>query len=102
MAGAIPAEPAFRREYGCTVAEWLGWMPGATQGLPLVRTGDDALEVTVAGGRLRLRWQVLEPRVIALIRLPRLQVDFAFDGVGPDDRHAFLRVFDRHLQRGGG
>jgi hypothetical protein len=45
---------------------------------------------------------VLEPRVIALVRLPPMQVRFAFDGVGADERAEFLRRFDLHLQRGGG
>ncbi len=102
MAGAIPTDPAFSREYGCTVSEWLGWMPGATQGLPVARQEPTALTVTIGSGRLDLQWQVLEPRVIALFRLPRLQVDFRFSDVELDARIAFLRVFDRHLQRGGG
>jgi hypothetical protein len=102
VAGAIPTQAAFRREYGCSEAEWLGWIPGATQGLPLQRPAPSSLMVTVGAGQLRLRWEVLEPRVIALMRLPRLQVDFEFVDVALDDRVEFLRVFDRHLQRGGG
>lgn len=102
MAGALPPDPVFSREYGCTEAEWLGWMPGATQGLPLERLADSRLVVAIGQGRLTLSWQVLAPRVIAQIRLPRLAVHFSFDRVDLDERLDFLRRFDRHLQRGGG
>jgi hypothetical protein len=102
LAGALPHDPVFSREYGCTETEWLGWMPGATQGLPLQHPGPDRLVVAIGGGRLTLSWQPLTPRVIALVRLPRLSVHFAFDGVDLDQRLDFLRRFDRHLQRGGG
>lgn len=91
----------FEREYGCTEAEWLRWMPGATQGLACT-AGAGSLDVTIGSGRLALSWQALAPREIALMRLPRLLVRFAFDGVPLDARRDFMRAFDLRLQRGGG
>lgn len=92
----------FEREYGCTEREWLGWMPGATGGCECLDDGPQALRVRLGDGCLRLRWQVLPPRVIALVRLPRLAVAFAFEDVPLERRREFLRRFDMHLQRGGG
>jgi len=92
----------FEREYGCTEREWRGWMPTATGGHECTDEAPQAMNVRVGAGHLRLRWQVLPPRTIALLRLPRLAVSFAFDGVSLEDRLAFLRRFDLHLQRGGG
>jgi hypothetical protein len=92
----------FDREYGCTEKEWCGWMPAATGGRECVAEGPAALRVQVGAGTLRLSWTVLPPRVIALIRLPRLAVRFVFDGVPLAERREFLRRFDLHLQRGGG
>jgi hypothetical protein len=96
------AEDRFEREYGCTEAEWLAWMPDATQGHPCSAPAPGALCVRLGAGALNLRWQVLAPRVIALVRLPRLRVHFEFTGVPPAERRAFMRLFDLHLLRGGG
>lgn len=105
----------FERDYGCTPSEWLGWMPEATQGhawrqlnaeglaLPAPRAdAQGQVCITLPGGQLSTRWQVLEPRRIALISLPRMRVSFQFSGVDLATRQAFMRVFDLHLQRGGG
>jgi len=98
--GQVPEH--FEREYGCTEAEWRRWMPGATGHMPMRATAPNTLLVTIGDGVLSIDWTVLAPRVIALVRLPRMLVRFAFDGVGADERAAFLRRFDLHLQRGGG
>ena len=92
----------FEREYGCTEREWLSWMPEATGGRALASRGAHGLTVAIDAGRLLLHWQVLPPRVIALMRLPRLAVSFAFEDVPLPARREFLRRFDMHLQRGGG
>ncbi len=92
---------AFEREMGCTAGELVGWLPGAGGGRP-VAVGAQRAEVAIGTGRLELTWQVLPPRRIALIVLPRLQVRFAFTDVGDDDRQRFMRHFDLYTQRGGG
>jgi hypothetical protein len=92
----------FERDQGCTETEWLRWLPEAVHGHALQRPAPDVATVTVGAGRLTLRWRELPPRQIALIRLPRMQVDYRFEGVEPVDRDEFMRVFDLHIQRGGG
>jgi len=64
--------------------------------------GRFSLRVPIAAGALTLDWQVLTPRVIALVRMPRMRVAFSFEGVSADQRATFMRRFDLHLQRGGG
>jgi hypothetical protein len=99
----IPA--AFEREQGCTEADWLGWLPGAVGSNRLSLGPPGHAEVTLGGGggRLVLRWRALPDRRIALIRLPRLHVEYRFDEtVAPDARAAFMRRFDLFLHRGGG
>lgn len=92
---------AFDREMGCTESEWLSWLPGATGGRPLALEPGRA-SVGIDGGLLVLRWRVLPPRRIALITLPRLAVEFRFEGIAAAPRAAFMRYFDLYLQRGGG
>lgn len=99
MQADYPAE--FTREQGCTEAEWLGWLPGAVRGRPLVLEAGGA-RVVIGGGTLTLRWQVLPERRIALVRLPRLAMHYGFERVDEADRHAFMRYFDLYMQRGGG
>jgi hypothetical protein len=100
--GQVPPE-AFAREMGCTEAEWLHWLPGATQPHTLQLLPEGAASVSlVAGGRLHLQWQALPPRRIALVVLPRLAVQFRFEGADAAARTAFLRRFDLYTQRGGG
>jgi hypothetical protein len=100
ITSAIPRE--FQREYGCTEVEWLRWLPGAVREHTLTRPEPDAAAVAVAGGQLRLHWTVLPPRQIAMVRLPRMTVRFAFDTVDDAARTAFMRYFDLYMQRGGG
>lgn len=98
------AEPpeCFTRDYGCTEVEWRRWLPEATHGHAWRATGSQGADVTLGAGRLLLAWRVLPERRIALIRLPRLEVEFRFESVPADTRAAFLKRFDLHTQRGGG
>lgn len=93
---------AFEREQGCTEAEWLAWLPGAVRDQPLVLAPGHAL-IRIGDGRLDVTWQVLPPRQIALIRLPRMAIAFRFDDlVDEAARQRFMRYFDLYMQRGGG
>jgi hypothetical protein len=92
----------FTRDQGCTEAEWDRCLPAAVQPHALQRPAPGHARVPIGDGCLRLRWQVLPERRIALVRLPRLQVDFRFDQVDAAQRSAFMRRFDLVLQRGGG
>lgn len=91
----------FEREMGCTQAEWLMWLPAAIGAHAWQREGDSAL-IQIAPGTLVLEWRAGEPRVIALIRLPRLHVAFRFQGLDAGQRLAFMKRFDLYMQRGGG
>ena len=91
----------FQRDMGCTEAEWLGWLPAAVGACPWQREGQSA-RVSIGQGTLQLRWQVMPLRVIALMRMPVLRVNFAFTGLNADERYAFMKRFDLYMQRGGG
>lgn len=91
---------------GCTEPEWLGWLPAAI-GVHAWTQTTNAVDVAIQAdaqttGRLRITWRVGEPRVIALARIPRLLVDFAFEGLDDAPRYQFMRRFDLYMQRGGG
>lgn len=91
----------FEREHGLTEADWLATLPRAAEPHALRLDGTGAI-VTIGPGRLRLHWQVLPERRIALARLPRLHVAYGFDGIDAAGRSAFMQRFDLVLQRGGG
>lgn len=93
----------FTRDTGGTEAEWLGRLPGACgrHTCRLVGTGRAEVQIGPAGV-LQLSWTELPPRQIALIRLPRLQVHYRFEGVEAAARADFMRYFDLYMQRGGG
>ena len=92
----------FEREYGCTEAEWLRWLPGAVREQGLSRPATGQARIAIGGGALRLCWTVLPPRQIAMIRMPRMAVSFVFDEVDEAARGDFMRYFDLYMQRGGG
>lgn len=91
----------FEREMGCTETELLRYLPGAS-GPHELTLQDQAATVAIGAGRLELRWSVMPPRRIALMRMPRLAVSFDFVGVDEASRQAFMRHFDLYTQRGGG
>ncbi len=91
----------FAREMGCTEAEWLGWLPAAL-GVPATQLDAGTATVCLGSGDLCLTWQVAAPRVIGLVRLPVLRVNFRFEAVDDLQRHAFMTRFDLYMQRGGG
>ena len=93
----------FEREQGCTESEWLGWLPGAVGGHGLDLSAPGQARIDVGAGQLHIRWQPLPPRQIALMRMPRMAVDYRFDErVTEDQRLRFMRYFDLYMQRGGG
>ena len=91
----------FKREMGCTEAEWLGWLPGAI-GANLWRLQTPSASVSIGDGALVLTWEVAEPRAIARLKIPRLLVHFRFAGLDETQRYAFMKRFDLYMQRGGG
>lgn len=91
----------FDREMGCTEAEWLLWLPDAI-GEQHWKLQANAAGVRIGAGALDLTWRTGAPRVIALVRLPRLLVSFRFAGLDAAQRYAFMKRFDLYMQRGGG
>lgn len=96
-------EPAFEREMACTERDFRSWLPGATRSPDIADEAPDRVRIAIpGGGTLRISMKTLPPRRIALMRMPRLIVNFAFDGIGDEARVAFMRAFDLHTLRGGG
>lgn len=95
--------PEFRvhREMGCTRAELLDWLPGATGQAPL-RIDGDVATVTTQGGTVRISMQEKAPRRMGSIALPVLAVTFCFRDLDEGARADFLRFFDLYTRRGGG
>ena len=91
----------FERDMATTETEWLVALPRAVGEHPCVVTAGCA-EIHIDDGRLLLQWHALPPRVIALLRLQRLAVTFAFEGVDEAARQRFMKRFDLTMQRGGG
>lgn len=91
----------FEREMACTEAEWLRWLPNAI-GEHFWKLQSQSAGVRIGDGALGLSWRVAEPRVIALMSLPRLLVSFRFAGVDEAQRYRFMKRFDLYMQRGGG
>lgn len=91
----------FERDMGTSETEWLAALPRALGEHAFVLSAGQA-RVQIGEGHLHLQWQALPPRVIALLRMPRLALRFAFDGVEEDVRQRFMKRFDLTMQRGGG
>ena len=109
MQSSYPAH--FVRDMGCSLREWLGWLATAWPDQPVpesamamrfaVREAVDPAP-TEERGWLHLQWEVQPPRQIALLRIPRLRVSFAFEGLSEAARTHCMRRLDLLMQRGGG
>jgi hypothetical protein len=86
---------------GFTEADWVSVLPGALRGR-LHELAPGQLSAALDSGTLLLRWQVLPPRCIALMRMPRLAVQFDFGDTAETERQALMKYFDLYTQRGGG
>ena len=63
------------REMGCTRAEFMSWLPGATRHAPFQIDGD-LVTVVTDRGRVQISLEEKPPRRIGLIALPVLGVRF--------------------------
>ena len=91
----------FERDMGTTETEWLTALPRALGEHAFVLAEGQA-RVQIGQGHLLLQWHPLPPRVIALLGMQRLAVQFVFEGVEEGDRQRFMKRFDLTMQRGGG
>ncbi|MGP1678488.1 MAG: hypothetical protein ACTS6J_15190 [Burkholderiales bacterium] len=95
----------FERTMGCSAAELLGWLPRALPGAVLALESDaqsGRCRASFEDGHLMIEWRVLEPRQIAMLRVPRLKVCFTYSGFEDARRRVVQTYFDRATQRGGG
>jgi hypothetical protein len=105
MSRAATVPTRLQREMGCTMAEFVRWLPGATRGAPIVSGMDGTTavySVSVPGGMVEISLQVAPARRIAAMALPVLLVTFRFIGLDPAERAEFLTHFDNYTRRGGG
>lgn len=63
---------------------------------------DGAFHVTHADAAMEIRIAPLPPRVIALLKLPRLDIRIHFTAGSLEQQQAMLARMDRAMQRGGG
>lgn len=63
---------------------------------------NSAFNIVHAGAAMEIRIAPLPPRVIALLRLPRLEVRIRFTSGTMEQQQAMLTRMDRAMQRGGG
>jgi hypothetical protein len=89
------------REMGCTRAEFLRWLPGATRHASARIEGDE-VTLTVGSGEVRIALREAAPRRLALLSLPVLAVSFRFERLSAEAREEFLTHFDAYTRRGGG
>jgi hypothetical protein len=89
------------REMGCTRAEFMAWLPGATRRAPVEIRGE-VVTIATHGGRVQISLEQKPPRRLALIELPVLGVTFCFRGLDESARDDFLAHFDLYTRRGGG
>ena len=86
---------------GCTRAEFISWLPGATRQAPLQIDGD-MVTISTHGGSVQITLEEKIPRRIGLIALPVLEINFRFSGLDDVTRDKFLAYFDLYTRRGGG
>jgi hypothetical protein len=86
---------------GCTRAEFMGWLPGATRQASLQVDGDKVTVIT-HGGRVQISLEEKPPRRMGLVALPVLGITFCFRDLDEPARDDFLAYFDLYTRRGGG
>ena len=94
--------PDFDREMAGTLQEWKARLPRAMGSVDWCWQGQSAVSARLSTGHAHIGWAPMPDRVIALMRLPRLFVQFRFEGVDDQTRLQFMKHFDLVMQRGGG
>jgi hypothetical protein len=86
---------------GCTRAEFMRWLPGATRQASFQVDGDN-VTVTTHGGRVQISLEEKPLRRMGQVALPVLGITFCFRGLDERARDDFLAYFDLYTRRGGG
>jgi hypothetical protein len=90
-------------DMACTERELRRWVLMIAQLFPMTSEQPDHADFEVQGGTARIAWKEMPDRVIALIRLKRMEVTLGFsEGVAADTRAHFSKQFQMHTLRGGG
>lgn len=89
------------REMGCTRADFIRWLPGATRQASL-QVDADQVCLQADRGIIEISFAQGPARTIGLVSIPVLKVRFRFLGVGTAARREFLAYFDLYTKRGGG
>jgi hypothetical protein len=97
----VPEAFQLHRNMGCTRAEFIGWLPGATRPASFQIDGDKVTVIT-HGGRVQISLEEKPPRRMGLLAVPVLGVTFCFLGLDELTRDDFLVHFDSYTMRGGG
>ena len=97
----MPEPFQLHRDMGCTRAEFMGWLPGATR-QALLQVDGDKVTVITHGGRVQISLEEKPPRRMGLVALPVLGITFCFRGLDALARDDFLAYFDLYTRRGGG
>lgn len=95
----------FTRIMGCSGSELAAWLQRALPDASLAiesHAARGSCRASYADGELLIEWRTLEPRRIALIRVPQLEVRFSYSVLSLQRRQAIQTYFDRATQRGGG
>lgn len=95
----------FTRTMGCSGSELAAWLQRALPDAGLAiesHAARGSCRASYADGELLIEWRTLEPRRIALIRVPQLEVRFSYSVLSLQRRQAIQTYFDRATQRGGG
>lgn len=87
----------------CTERELLRWLGIMETLFELAQREPSVWVFNLQSGQARIAWSPLPDRVIALVRLKRLEVRLECEtAVTEDQARRFVYEFDRHTQRGGG
>ena len=94
---------SFTRDMGYSEKEFFRLLPSAVAGYSHTVEGNRVIISNAENNqRLRLTVNALPDREIGMIRIPRIEVVFAFDGFSEEERQKFMWQFDHSYQRGGG
>ncbi len=103
MVAGVDYGDSFKRDMGCSEQDFYRILPSAIAGYTFSLDGN---RVTICDAeknqQLRLTVNRLPDREIGMIRIPRIEVEFAFHNFTVAERQRFLTRFDHSYQRGGG
>ena len=90
-------------DMSCTERELRRWVHMLAALFPMLSEQNDHADFSVQGGTARIAWKQMPDRVIALVRLKRMEVTLAFSSdVLPQAKADFSKQFQMHTLRGGG